>query len=301
MRNSFINKLCEIAKKKKDIFLLCGDIGYSVLDTFKEKFPKRFLNVGVAEQNMTQVAAGLAKEGYNVFTYSIGNFPTLRCMEQIRYDVCYHNLNVKIVAVGSGYAYGSLGVSHHTTEDISMIRSIPNIKICSPGDPIEAKAAAKFMSKLKGPGYIRLNKSGENIVHSKNHDIKDGKYIEVLKGSKIAILSTGSVLHQNLEEIRSMKQYWGLYSFPIIGKYNQKLLIKLLSLYDMLITVEEHQLNGGFGSSIIESFNEMYSKGIIKKFPKIKTLGIPNKFISCSGNQDYLRKLAGITLKSIKK
>ena len=141
MRNSFINRLTEIAKVDKKIFLICGDLGYSVLEPFAEQFPDRFLNVGIAEQNMMHVATGLAFEGYNVFTYSIGNFPTLRCMEQIRYDICYHNANVKIVAVGSGYAYGPLGVSHHTTEDIAMLRALPGMIVTAPGDPVEAMSS----------------------------------------------------------------------------------------------------------------------------------------------------------------
>jgi len=166
MRNIFINTLCDLAEKAEDVFLLCGDLGYSVLDTFAEKFPNRCLNVGISEQNMITVASGLSAEGYNVFCYSIGNFPTLRCMEQIRYDVCYHNANVKVVAVGAGYAYGPLGVSHHTTEDIAMLRSLPGMLLCSPADPIEARLAADFMVRKNGPGYVRINKSGESNVHT---------------------------------------------------------------------------------------------------------------------------------------
>jgi len=300
MRNIFINTLCDIALTQKDIFLLCGDIGYSVLETFREKFPDRFLNVGIAEQNMTQIAAGLAKEGYNVFTYSIGNFPTLRCMEQIRYDVCYHKLNVKIISVGSGYAYGALGVSHHTTEDIAMIRSIPNIALCSPGDPLEAKASARFMANLKGPGYIRLNKSGEAIVHSKYKEINIGRYLEVIKGYNVGVLSTGAILSQNFNQIKNFNLNWGLYSFPFIGNYNDDKLIELANLYDVIVTTEEHQLNGGFGSSIIEAYNKLYFNKKIKKFPKIIPIGIPNKFLECSGDQDFLRNLAGITLNNYK-
>jgi transketolase len=296
MRNKFINKLCDLAITNKNLFLLCGDIGYSVLEPFKEKFPDRFLNVGVAEQNMTQVAAGLAKEGYNVFTYSLGNFPTLRCMEQIRNDVCYHKLNVKIISVGSGYAYGSLGFSHHTTEDIAMLRSLPNMIVSSPGDPIEAEAVANFMVKRKGPGYIRLNKSGEKLVHSLDIKIKPGNFVEIIKGKKIAVLSTGSILYQNFQEIKKFKLKWGLFSSPFIGNYNKESLINLTKTYDTLVTVEEHQLNGGFGSSIIEDFNELFVKNVIKRFPKIIRIGIKNNFISYGGSQEFLRKSAKLTL-----
>lgn len=300
MRNAFINTLCDLASINEDIFILCGDIGYSVLENFRDQFPNRFLNVGVSEQNMTQVASGLAKEGYNVFTYSIGNFPTLRCMEQIRYDVCYHNLNVKIVSVGSGYAYGALGASHHTTEDIAMFRSIPNILICSPGDPIEAKASAIFMSEYKGPSYIRLNKSGEPNVHTNDKKINLGKCIEVKKGNDVAVLCTGAILNQTLNEIKNLNLNWGLYSFPFIGNYNSDFLLNLLKNYNIIVTIEEHQLNGGFGSSIIESYNDFYSRDLIKNFPKIIPIGIPNKFIGSSGSQSFLRAQAGISLSNPK-
>lgn len=131
MRTAFIKQLVEEAGTNDKIFLIVGDLGYSVVETFAEKYPERFLNAGIAEQNMVGVAAGLAMAGYNVYVYSIGNFPTLRCMEQIRYDIAYHKLNVKIVSVGAGYAYGSLGSSHHATEELGMMRTIPNMVVCS--------------------------------------------------------------------------------------------------------------------------------------------------------------------------
>ena len=156
MRTAFIKQLVEEAAINDKIFLIVGDLGYSVVEMFAEKYPERFLNAGIAEQNMIGVAAGLAKEGYNVYVYSIGNFPTLRCMEQIRYDVAYHNLNVKIVSVGAGYAYGSLGASHHATEELGMMRTIPNMVICSPGDPVEAQVISTVSANYEGPMYLRL-------------------------------------------------------------------------------------------------------------------------------------------------
>ena len=171
MRSVFIESLCKAAKKDEKVFLLCGDLGFSVLEEYIDQFPDRFLNVGVSEQNMSLVASGLALEGFNVFLYSIGNFPTLRAMEQIRYDICYHNLNVTIVTVGGGYAYGPLGPSHHSTEDFAMLRSIPNMVLAAPADPIEAKLITNFFLKRNGPGYIRLNKSGEPKIH-KEEELK---------------------------------------------------------------------------------------------------------------------------------
>ena len=161
MRTSFINQLLDEAKTNKKIFLVIGDLGYHVVEPFMEAIPERFLNAGIAEQNMAGVAAGLAMTGYNVYIYSIGNFPTLRCLEQIRNDIAYHKTNVKIVSVGAGYAYGSLGATHQPTEEIGALRAIPNMIVATPGDPVEARAIAKFSTEYDGPMYIRLGKAGE--------------------------------------------------------------------------------------------------------------------------------------------
>ena len=301
MRNTFINTLCDLAASNPDVFLLCGDLGYSVLEPFAERFPERYLNAGIAEQNMTQVAVGLAREGYNVFTYSIGNFPTLRCMEQIRYDVCYHQSNVKIVAVGSGYAYGSQGVSHHTTEDLAMLRSLPNMTICTPADPIEAKLAAEYMVNLKGPGYIRINKSGEPTIHQPGTlaTITPGYFTQVLQGVDTVVITTGAILGSIISEIKDLGLNWAVYSSPFIGGYSNESLLELVDQFEHWVTVEEHQLNGGFGSSIVESLNDLYANGVISSMPKVRRIGIPNIFISYAGSQDYLRRASGLSLLNI--
>lgn len=296
-RSTFINSLCEAAAKHEDIFLICGDLGYSVLEPFARRFPDRFLNAGIAEQNMTQVAVGLAREGYNVFTYSIGNFPTLRCMEQIRYDLCYHEANVKIVAVGAGYAYGPQGVSHHTTEDVAMLRSIPNMLLCAPADPIEAQAAAEFMAAFRGPGYVRLNKAGEPRLHSAADGLsfRPGHFLKLKDGEGTAVVASGAILALAVAELEHLGKRWALYSSPFIGNYALQELLALAS-YDELITLEEHQLNGGFGSSIVEAMSDLYANGVIKNMPRIRRKGIPNCFIGTCGTQDYLRQVAGLSL-----
>ena len=299
MRNSFIGRLTELAKTHEDIFLLCGDLGYSVLEPFAQQFPDRFLNVGIAEQNMTGVAAGLSREGFNVFTYSIGNFPTLRCMEQIRYDVCYHQSNVKVVAVGAGYAYGSQGVSHHTTEDIGMLRTLPNMTICVPADPVEAVLAADYMAVMNGPGYIRLNKSGEVKVHHTFPAFKTGVFIKVINGKEVCVIVTGPILNEIINEVNASGKQWEIYSAPFIGDYEKEQLIYIANTFNTIITVEEHQLNGGFGSSIVERFSDLYSFGEIKDMPKIKRVGIDNKFLGVCGDQNYLRSIAGLNLNKI--
>jgi len=298
MRNTFINTLCELSEKHDDIFLLCGDLGYSVLEGFAQQFPERFLNVGIAEQNMTQVAAGLALEGFNVFTYSIGNFPTLRCMEQIRYDVCYHEANVKVVAIGAGYAYGPLGVSHHTTEDIAMLRSLPNMTVCAPADPIEAKVVAQFMASYDGPGYVRLNKTGEACVHSTTTSLalSPGKLIEVIGGRDVAVLVNGAILGSVMGDLKQSGVPWAVFSAPFVGRYDVDEINRLGQRFSRIITVEEHQLNGGFGSSIVEAFSDLYADGKIGRMPRIQRIAIPNQFIGVSGSQSYLRRAMGLVL-----
>lgn len=298
MRNTFINTLCTLAEQHEDIFLLCGDLGYSVLEPFAKRFPDRFLNAGIAEQNMTQVAVGLAREGYNVFTYSIGNFPTLRCMEQIRYDICYHEANVKVVAVGAGYAYGPQGVSHHTTEDLAMMRVLPGMTVCVPADACEAHAAAQYMAKYSGPAYVRLNKSGEPLLHDPTIplSITPGKFLPIREGESTLILATGAITAMVRDELNESGKNWALWSAPFVGSYDYHSLADIAYRYTDIITVEEHQLNGGFGSSIIESFNDMYSTGTLPTMPKIRRIAVPNTFIGQSGTQDYLRKAAGLTL-----
>lgn len=301
MRNTFINTLCELAKDHEEIFLLCGDLGYSVLEPFAEQFPDRFLNAGIAEQNMTEVAVGLAREGFNVFTYSIGNFPTLRCMEQIRYDVCYHNANVKIVAVGAGYAYGPQGASHHTTEDFAMLRAIPNMTICAPCDPVEAKAAANFMANHRGPGYVRINKSGEACVHNPSRPIVmlPGQLIPIKPGRGTAVLATGAIVRLVMDEIRNANSDWAVFSAPFVGSYCSAATATLADKFDQIVTVEEHQMNGGFGSSIIEAFSDLYAVGTINRMPRVRRVAIPNVFIDVAGSQEYLRQTAGLSIKQL--
>jgi transketolase len=294
MRTAFINQLIEEARSDKSIFLIVGDLGFSVVEPFAEEFSDRFLNAGVAEQNMMGIAAGLALEGYTAFTYSIGNFPTLRCMEQIRYDVCYHNLNVKIVAVGGGYAYGSLGASHHATEELGMLRTIPNLTVCAPGDPVETRAVTSLIINHNGPCYLRLGKAGEPIVHKNEIKIELGKMIPVLEGKGTAILSTGAMLKYSFNYIYNNKLSWGLYSFPFIKPLDLDGLKIIADNYEKIITIEEHQMSGGFGSAILEGYNDLEESDKLLKHPKLKRIAIPDQFVNVAGSQEYLRKLSKI-------
>src|SRR3989442_15702127 len=177
MRGAFRAAICALAAADERVWLLTGDLGYTVLEGFRERFPDRFVNVGVAEQNMTGVAAGLALSGKIVFTYSIANFPILRCLEQVRNDVCYHKANVKIVAVGGGLAYGALGSTHHATEDIAILRALPEMVVVAPGDPQEAEAATRAIAEHPGPCYLRLGRAGEPHVHRQKLSFQLGRAI----------------------------------------------------------------------------------------------------------------------------
>jgi len=299
MRTAFIEQLINEAKNDASVFLVVADLGFSVVEPFAELFPDRFLNAGVAEQNMTGIAAGLATQGYTVFTYSIANFPTLRCLEQIRLDVCYHDVNVKVVAVGGGYAYASLGASHHGTEDLGIMRVLPNLVVTAPGDPAEARAIVSHLVKHKGPAYLRLGKAGEPIVHNDSVNIVFGKAIKAFEGKKGVVLSTGSMLKYSHDFIKLGGHDLGLYSFPYIKPLDAETLIELSKRYSIFYTIEEHQKAGGFGSAVLETLNDLFSDGKIERMPMIRRIAIPDTFISVAGSQEYLRKIAGLTLENV--
>lgn len=261
-------------------------------------FPDRFLNVGIAEQNMAGVAAGLAMTGYNVYIYSIGNFPTLRCLEQIRNDIAYHKANVKIVSVGAGYAYGALGATHQATEDIGAIRTIPNMIVATPGDPVEAKAIASISANYDGPMYIRLGKAGEKIVHNNKINLHIGDILPLKENSNnTAVLCCGSILDIARQQIENENLPYDLYSIPFVKPINNSLLLNIIESHPSgLIVMEEHQASCGVGSAIIEQASDMYSQGILSNFPKIIRKAIKDEFVGVVGNQNYLRKITGLQL-----
>lgn len=299
MRTKFINQLLEEAKTNDKIFLIVGDLGYHVVEPFAEAFPDRFLNIGIAEQNMIGVATGLAMTGYNVFVYSIGNFPTLRCMEQVRNDIAYHHANVKIISVGAGYAYGCLGATHQATEDIGAMRVIPNMVVATPGDPTEAEAIAKISSTYNGPIYIRLGKAGEKIVHTdKLETLKIGDILPLKENENdSAVIACGSILDKANQSIEDNNLPYDLYSVPFIKPLNKQQLKIIAETHpNGLVVMEEHQKSCGVGSAIIESLSDMYNAGELNEFPKVKRLAINDEFLSIVGNQCYLREIAGITL-----
>lgn len=293
MRTAFIDQLIKEARVNDKIFLLVGDLGYNVVEPFAKEFPNRFQNVGIAEQNMAGLAAGLAMTGYNVYFYSIGNFPTLRCIEQIRNDIAYHHANVKVVAVGGGYAYGDLGATHHATEALGMIRTIPNMVVCSPSDPIEARALTTLSSTYDGPMYIQLGKAGEKIIHNDDLNLKIGNIIPYRdKKSQKAIIVTGSIAYPIVVSEKNNKM--DIYTLPFVKPINNEQLLAIAKNYDEITIIEEHQLSSGVGSAVVEQVNDLYCENKLGRYPKIKRIGIHDYFQEVSGSQAYLREKANL-------
>ncbi|KAI4453677.1 transketolase [Holotrichia oblita] len=256
--------------------------GFGALEPFIEKFPNQFFNCGIAEQNMMSVAAGLALEGKKVFCYSITNFPTLRCLEQIRNGIAYHNLDVKIICIGAGLEYGALGITHHATEDIAALRALPNITLYSPSTALECSACMDEMLSNATPCYLRLNKSG--IIS--NHPI-ELEIAKIEKGQDIAIISTGTILKEAIAASK-IESRIGVYSIAKLKPLNIEKILEILRQYKKIITLEEHQITGGLGSAIAE----IIAQNNINC--KLKIIGIPNIFTSKVGNQTELLKYYGI-------
>lgn len=257
MRNAFIEELVALATEHDHIALIVGDLGYSVVEPFADRFPDRFINAGVAEQNMTGLAAGMASEGYHVFTYSIANFPTFRCAEQIRNDIDYHQLPVTVVAVGGGLAYGNLGYSHHAVQDYALIRCMPNMLIAAPGDPMEVRACMRYLANNPQPSYLRLGKAGEPCIHTEVPEIFPGKWLSIREGEKhgTAYLTTGATLELvNQLLVKNPKlESCSFKSMPLWGMKTKETQARQVENFANVITVEDHLMDGGFGSWLLEA------------------------------------------------
>jgi len=286
MRDSFIQSLISIAKKDKDLVLLTADLGFVIFDEFESMFPGQYFNVGVAEQNLTSIASGLALEGKKVFTYSLGNFPTLRCLEQIRNDACYHNLNVNIVASGGGFSYGQLGMSHHATEDISIMRALPNVTVVVPSNPWEAEQATQELYKSEGVGYLRLDKTN-GVQKNLDSIFKIGKSISIQNGDDVCFIVCGGIINEVINSAKSLKEAGvssEIISMHTIKPLDEKILAKVSKKYKLVVSVEEGNVLGGLGSAISEFCME--SGHIPQKFMKI---GLKDTYSSIVGDQAYLR------------
>ncbi|MBL9138091.1 MAG: transketolase [Verrucomicrobiales bacterium] len=291
MRTAFIQALIEEARRHPRVFLVVGDLGFSVVEPFAKEFPSRFLNAGVAEQNMTAVAAGLAAEGWHPFTYSIANFPTLRCLEQIRNDVCYHRLPVTVVAVGAGLAYGNMGYSHHGVQDLAVMRALPNLTVLSPADPGETTEAVAHLTSRPGPSYLRLGKAGEKTLHA-TRGLAAGP-LRVRDGSgPVALVATGSILAVALAAAERRGQETGsptpVFSCPWIKPVTADFFAPLWA-YRRLVTLEEHVPEGGLGEMLA---------GLAPAGVEVRRLALSHEAVSKVGTQEYLRQASGLTVES---
>lgn len=299
MRDTFVRTLIDEAKKNKNIELITGDLGFGVLKPYWEALPDQFTNAGIAEQNMTSVAAGMALEGKTVFTYSIGNFPTLRCLEQIRNDCAYHNANVKIVCIGGGFVYGSLGMSHQATEDIAILRALPDVVVICPGDLVEAEEATKAIANMPGTCYLRLGRGGEKRIHDRIDNFKVGKAIKIreTKGrGSIAVFSTGAILDDTTDACDILeKEGYGIiqYSFHTVKPIDADVIKSCSESCDYIVTVEEHNIIGGFAGAVAEVMAEIGGKA------KHVKIGLSDQYCIRVGNQKYLREQYGMSQDAI--
>jgi transketolase len=291
MREAFMKSLFSLAEKDPNVMLITADLGYGVFEEFEKKYPNQYLNVGVAEHSMMGVASGLALEGRIIFTYSIGNFPTLRCLEHIRNDACYHELNINIVSSGGGFSYGGLGMSHHATEDLAIMRALPGITIVAPCTAREAGEATIELSKCKGVGYLRIDKSKFENTKSIN-DISIGNANVLRNGSDITLIVVGGIAEEAMKAANILS--------------NSNIECRVLSLYSVkpvdidaiksaceetagIITIEEGNLAGGMGSAVAEVCMD---NGLQPNF--FKRVGLTDKYSAIVGSQSYLRSYYGM-------
>ncbi len=295
MRTTFASTLEEQANLDKKIVLLTADMGFSVFETFRKKFPDRFFNVGISEQNMIGLAAGLALAGKKVFVYSIIPFVTFRCLEQIRNDLCYQDLPVVVVGVGSGVSYGAAGFSHHALEDIGALKSIPNIVILAPSDPSEVRQLVIESCKYKHPVYLRLGKNNEKTFNFSNR-IKIGGSYYIRKGKKVALVTCGNVIEEVMEayeRLKASKIIVSVVSVPTIKPLDASFFKALLKAHKHVFIIEEHNIFGGLGDSI---FN--FNKNNLNK-NDIYHIAFNDKFVQEIGDNKYLRKISGLDANSI--
>lgn len=297
MRPAFINALHKLARSNDRIFLLSADVGFSVFERFIEDFPDRYFNVGVAEANMIGVASGLSLSNKIVYVYTMAHFITMRCYEQIRLDICYQNTNVKLIGSGGGLTYGSAGITHHSIEDISIMRSLPNMYVVCPGDPIETEYLIEASLKHKGPMYVRLGKR-DPIIHRKDIDFKIGKGLIIKRGDDLHILSTGNMLETAMIVSGNLERNGlnaSVVSMHTVKPIDINLIKELADTGKPIFTIEEHSMIGGLGSAVSEILAELDCNIPFKK------IGLPDEYCPIVGSQKYLRKTLGLDVDSIYK
>jgi len=298
VRDTFIASLTRLAEQDPRVFLITGDLGFSVLDNYAKAHARQFLNAGVAEQNMTGLATGLALDGRIVFTYSIANFPTLRPLEQIRNDAAYHDANVNVVAVGGGFSYGALGISHHATEDLAILRSVPGVTVVAPGDDWETECAVPALAALPGTTYLRLDRSSAGRTQREGETFVLGKARRLREGTDATLVSTGGILSVTLAAADELLERHGIrvrvLSMHTIVPLDVQSLMDAASETGGIVTVEEHSVHGGLGGAVAENLLE---SGVVPR--AFHRIGLRAGFSSLVGSQDYLRAAYGMDAPAI--
>lgn len=299
MRDAFTRTLQEMARNNKDLVLVTGDLGFGVLFPFMKEFPDQFINAGISEQAMMSLAAGLAIEGKTVVVYSIGNFPTLRCLEQIRNCCAYHDANVKIVCVGAGFVYGVLGMTHHATEDMSALRLLPGVRVYAPADARETEAVMPCFMNEPGVAYMRIGRGGEPCFHGEGElkDYRTGKALEQSQGTAAYILTAGGILKSGVDAAKLLKEKGlsvGVASFPTIKPMDVDYLKALCEKVPVIFTLEEHTIIGGFGGAVCEAV-----AGFSGSRARVVRLGLDDTYSAVVGNQEYLLERFGLDGKSV--
>lgn len=289
MRDAFIRALTELAAGDTSIMLVNGDLGFAVLDDFRARFPGNYVNAGVAEQNMTALACGMAMAGARSYTYSIANFPTLRCLEQLRNDVCYHGANVTVVAVGGGFSYGQLGMSHFATEDLAIMRALPGMRVVAPSDPWQAHALVHQLHRRGGPAYIRIDKGAAGL---RPREIRLGKACEVRPGNDAVIFATGAILGEAIAAAKALAVHGA--SVRVVDVHCVKPLdtagvCKAIAECRHVVTLEEHNIVGGLGGAIAEA---CLDQGVAPA--SFQRIGLPDCYPEIVGDQAYLRAHYGM-------
>jgi transketolase len=298
VRDTFIASLTGLAKNDPRVFLITGDLGFAVLDDYSRTYPRQFLNAGVAEQNMTGLATGLALDGRIVFTYSIGNFPTLRALEQIRNDAAYHDANVNVVAVGGGFSYGALGISHHATEDLAILRSLPGLTVVAPGDDWETEHAVPALAALPGTTYLRLDRASAGRTQREGETFVLGKARRLREGTDVTLVSIGGILGVTLAAADELAAQHGIrarvLSMHTLVPLDVESLMDAARETGAVITVEEHSVHGGLGGAVAENLLEA---GVVPR--AFHRVGLRHGFSSIVGSQDYLRTRYGLDAPAI--
>lgn len=297
MRNAFAAAITELAAEEKRLVLLSGDIGNRLFDTFKARFPDRFYNCGVAEANMVSVAAGLAMSGLLPVTYTIAAFATIRCLEQIRVDVCYHDLPVIIVGTGAGLSYAELGGTHHACEDIACLRALPNMSVVCPGDPTEVRLALRAGVRRAKPLYVRIGKKGEPDVHATPPAFELGKGIVVREGERVCLISTGTVLPVAMaaaQRLEAAGRSARVVSLHTVKPLDTALLEECFARFSVVVTVEEHSELGGLGSSV----GEWLAKGPPRR-ALFRSAATPDAFVHGAEDQDDARAACRLTAQGL--